>query len=213
MSPTTGIRFSDHPACSCRYTDRDSVPQLKLRWHFIVTGKSDLRGKKRRLVHSLKYVPVRADTCQRFTGKKWCCLQLTEHKTMLAALASCQHCNLWWYAAEIQLPSTCLNTRSNIKSRRTRVANTNSRTYQFNYYPSLSRFYTFVIRSFFSSYAPHYLVSLVFSSYYPLNLFLSFSSTSFRSLILIFPSDVIIPPLSLLSFLCTVSQYCVMYNL
>jgi len=129
---------------------------------------------------------------------------------MLASLASCQQCNLWWYAAQIQLPSTCLNTRSNIKSRRTRVANTNSPTYQFNYYPSLSWFYTFVIRSFFSSYAPHYLVSLVFSSYYPLNLFLSFSSTSFRSPILIFPSDVIIPPppsfLSLYSFsvLCNV---------
>jgi len=130
---------------------------------------------------------------------------------MLAALASCQHCNLWWYAAHIQLPSTCLNTRSNIKSRRTRVANTNRRTYQFNYYPSLSPFHTFVIRSFFSSHALHYLVSLVFPSYYPLNLFLSFSPTSFRSLILVFPSQAIIP-LLLLSFLCTVSQYCVMYN-
>jgi len=129
---------------------------------------------------------------------------------MLAALASCQQCNLWWYAAQIQLPSTCLNTRSNIKSRRTRVANTNSPTYQFNYYPSLSRFYTFVTRSFFSSYARHYLVSLVFPPYCPLNLFLSFSPTS-CSLILIFPSDAIIL-FPLLSFLCTVSQYCVMYN-
>lgn len=122
---------------------------------------------------------------------------------MLAALASCQQCNLWWYAAQIQLPSTCLHTSSNIKSRRTRVANTNSPTYQFNYYLSLSRLCTFLIRSFVSSYALHYLVSLVFPSYYLLNLFLSFSPTSYFSLILIFPSDAIIP-FHLLSFLSAV---------
>jgi hypothetical protein len=125
-----------------------------------------------------------ADTCHSFKlEKKGRCLQLTKHNALLAALAGCQH------AVRIQLPSTCLNTRSNIKSRervwQTRIVLLTNLIIS---PPSLGFILVlFAIRSFFSSYALHYLVSLVFPSFCPLKLFLSFSPTSFRSLPLIFP--------------------------
>jgi hypothetical protein len=42
-------------------------------------------------------------------------------KTMLAALASCQECNLYLCAAQIRLRFTCINTRNVVRPRKTRL--------------------------------------------------------------------------------------------
>ena len=134
---------------------------------------------------------------------------------MPVALASCQQCNSWSYAAQIRLRDTCISSRNDVKSRRSRLENTNSPTYQFNYFPSLNQFSTVVLCSFFPSYALDYLISLFsISSFLPATYLISYLFQShllhfFFSLFLTFPSYFVIPfPPSFLSLY----SFPVLYN-